>query len=61
MESLYTIFDEMRLANKSNLDETDWLTIREIAEFKNLSVADLLKELGRPEKDGLQGTEKTND
>ena len=57
----HSIFDIMRLANKPTLNENDWLTIREIAEYKQLTVADLLKELGRTEKDELQGTEKTND
>lgn len=61
MESLHTIFDEMRLANKVSLDQTDWLTIREIAEEKQITVEDLLKEMGRTEKDGLQGIETTND
>jgi len=61
MEETHSIFDIMRLANKFSLDTNDWLTIREIAEARQITVEELLTELGRAEQDGLQGTEKTND
>ena len=61
MEETHSIFDIMRLANKFSLDTNDWLTIREIAEARQITVEELLTELGRAEQDGLQGIEKTND
>lgn len=54
MEDEYSIFDLMRLANKVSLDINDWLTIREIAEARQITVDELLKQLGRPEQDDLQ-------
>ena len=49
MESLHDIFTEMRLANKPTFDINDWLTLREIAEEKNITVDELLKIYGREE------------
>ena len=49
MESLHDIFTEMRLANKPTFNISDWLTLREIAEEKNITVDELLKIYGREE------------
>lgn len=60
MEGEHDIFTIMRIANKPTLDIYDWLILREVAEQRKITVADLLKELGRPEQDELPTTNGIN-